>query len=454
MTGVQTCALPIYIIFILADDLGYSELGCYGSTFNETPHLDDLAAKGIRFTHAYASAPVCSPYRVSLMTGMYPARTGITDYLRPNDSKFLDTSYVILPEALRANGYHTGIIGKWHLSGYTAMNAPIEILPDKQGFDEVFSSENRGIGEGTYFHPYHFNPDLEKKLPDEKEYLVDRMNLEAIEFIERNQQKPFFLFVSHYAVHTTLHGRPDMVEYFKSKPESGQSDPSPGNPDDDPYLKFPSGFRAPKNNPHLAAQLKSIDEGVGMIMDKLRQLKIDKNTIIIFTSDNGGESRVTDNHPLRAGKSTLYEGGIREPLIFYQPGKISGGRTISTITSNYDFLPTLCDLTGSPLPSTHPLDGSSIVPVLTGKNSRIEERDFFWHYPLAARHFLGGRSSGAIRSGEWKLIEFFDADEIELYNLENDPGEAENLAHGFPEKAAELLGKLHAWRTEVLPDNQ
>lgn len=443
------------IIFILADDLGYSELGCYGNTFNETPRLDEMAAKGIRFTHAYASAPVCSPYRVSLMTGLYPARTGITDYLRPNDSKILDTSLVILPEALRTNGYHTGIIGKWHLSGYIAAGAPIEILPDKRGFNEVMTSENRGIGEGTYFYPYHFNPDLEKILPGEKEYLVDRMNREAVEFIERNHQKPFFLYISHYAVHTTLHGRPDIAEHFKQKPGSGQSSPSTGNPDDDPYRKYPSGFRAPLNNPHLAAQLKSIDEGVGMIQDKLRELKIDGNTIVIFTSDNGGESRVTTNYPLRDGKSTLYEGGIREPLIIYQPGRISGGKIISTPTANYDFLPTICDLTGTPYPATHTIDGVSIAPLLlSGKSTPIEEREFFWHYPLEARHFLGGRSAGAIRSGAWKLIEFFDTSEVELYNLDSDPEESENMAASEPEIATELKGKLSVWRSEVLPESR
>lgn len=439
------------VIYILADDLGYNELGCYGNTFNETPQLDELARQGVRFTQAYAAAPVCSPYRAALMTGLYPARVGITDYLRPDAAGFLDTAYVTIAEALRDNGYRTGIIGKWHLSGYRSHNAPVEVLPDKQGFDEVISSETTGIADGTYFHPYHFNPSMEKKMDGEKEFLVDRMNQEAVEFIERNKDQPFFLYLSHYAVHTTLHGEPEWVEHFRNKSGSGKGESSNNNPENDPYKKYPADHFAKQNNPHLAAQLKVIDEGVGMIRNKLKDLGIDDNTIIIFTSDNGGESRVTDNGPLREGKSTLYEGGIREPLIVYQPGKINGGRVVDMPIANYDFYPTLCELTGTGLPASHPLDGRSLAPVLAGdQQAEATERAFYWHYPLEERHFLGGRSAGAIRYGDWKLIEFFDTGEKELYNLGNDLGETKNLVDENPGKAAELQNMLMEWRKDVL----
>ncbi|MEQ9438691.1 MAG: sulfatase [Cyclobacteriaceae bacterium] len=439
------------IIYILADDLGYSELGSYGNTFNETPNLDQLASDGVRFTQAYAAAPVCSPYRAALMTGQYPARVGITDYLRPDAADHLDTAYTTLAEALQNNGYHTGIIGKWHLSGYASRNALEETLPDQHGFDEVITSETTGIANGTYFHPYHFNPDLKKKLPGEHEFLVDRMNAEAVEFIERNQDQPFFLYLSHYAVHTMLHGQPEEVDHFREKPDSGSSPPSENNPDNDPYKKWPADYFAKKNNPHLAAQLKVIDEGVGMVRDKLQELGIAENTVIIFTSDNGGESRVTDNAPLRAGKSTLYEGGIREPLIIYQPEKITGGRVVDVPTANYDFYPTLCELTNTSLPEDQVIDGISIAPyLLEDEEEPSATRTFYWHYPLEERHFLGGRSAGAIRDGDWKLIEFFDTGEKALYNLKNDPGETHDLHASFPEQVEELQQKLVDWRHQVI----
>lgn len=439
------------IIFILADDLGFSELGCYGNKFNETPHIDWLASQGVRFTNAYSSAPVSSPYRASLMTGQYPARIGITDYLRPDAGHFLDTNYVTISEALRDIGYHTGIIGKWHLSGYSLNKAPIEVLPFRHGFDETMSSETAGIANGTYFHPYHFNPGLEKKLVTEKEYLVDRMNMEAVDFIDRNQQSPFFLYLSHYAVHTMLHGKPEIVDHFRKKDGSGTGPASKDNPDADHYKKGPPDYLSKPNNPHLAAMLKSIDEGVGMIIDKLAELGIAENTIIIFTSDNGGETRVTTNTPLRDGKSTLYEGGIREPLIVYQPQKIANGRVLNTITANFDLYPTICDLTGAALPEKQFIDGISLVPVLTGENPGENKiRTLFWHYPLESRHFLGGRSSGAVRKGDWKLIEFFDTGETELYNLEQDTGETSNLIIQFPGKAEDLRKELEGWRNSVL----
>lgn len=418
---------PPNIVFILADDLGWTELGCYGNSFNETPNLDKLAAGGMRFTAAYAAAPVCSPFRAALMTGQYPVRTGITDYLRPDDLKHLSLDCVTLPEMLKEAGYTTGIIGKWHLTGY-AIQGATETPPNEHGFDEVIVSENRGIGAGSYFFPYHFNKEIDQRLRG-KEHLIDRCNLEAVQFIERNKDRPFFLYLSHYAVHTRLNGKLELVAKYEAKPEGGK------------------GFRASKNNPHLAAQLETIDQGVGMIRDKLRDLGLLNDTIILFTSDNGGEDRVTSNAPLRAGKSTLYEGGIREPLIIYWPGVTRPGSVCDTPVGTMDFYPTFAQAAGSE--PTQPVDGVSLMPVLKDPSVRLERDTLCWHYPLQQPHFLGGRSAGAIRKGDWKLIEFFDTGEVELYHLAKDLGEQNNLAVAEPDRKRELLEALHAWQRQV-----
>lgn len=417
------------IVFVLADDLGWAELGCYGSTFNETPNLDRLAGQGVRFTDAYAAAPVCSPFRAALMTGQYPARVGITDYLRPNDEKHLSPRYTTIAETLKNAGYATGIIGKWHLTGYANHRAD-EFPPAVHGFDETIVSENRGIGGGSYFHPYHFNREIKKRLPG-REYLVDRCNLEAVEFIERHRNEPFFLYLSHYAVHTRLEGKPELVSYFESKPGAGK------------------GQKARRNNPHLAAQLKSIDEGVGMIMKKLDEFGLADDTVLVFASDNGGETWVTSNAPLRAGKSTLYEGGIRVPLIIRYPRLVPSGAVCKTPTSNVDFYPTFCELAGAKRDSRQLVDGVSILGLLKDPRAGSKHDALYWHYPLAKPHFLGGRSAGAVRKGDWKFIEFFDAGEKELYNLAEDIGEKNNLAEKNPERAARLQELLRLWRQDV-----
>jgi arylsulfatase A len=382
----------------------------------------------MRFTDAYAAAPVCSPYRAALMTGQYPARVGITDYLRPDDKNHLATRYVTIAEALKEAGYATGIIGKWHLSGYANHGAE-EFPPAMHGFDETIVSENRGIGEGSYFHPYHFNREIKKRLPG-REHLVDRCNLEAVEFIERHKDRPFFLYLSHYAVHTKLDGKPEYVAEFEKKPGAGR------------------GRNASRNNPHLAAQLKSIDEGVGMIVNKLDELGLANETVLVFTGDNGGEDRVTSNGPLRAGKSTLYEGGIRVPLIIRYPKLVQAGATCRTPTSNIDFYPTFCELAGVKPKGQH-IDGVSITLLLRNPKATLQRDTLYWHYPLDKPHFLGGRSAGAVRKGDWKLIEFFDTGEKELYNLTDDIGEQNNLSKGNPDKVAELSELLIAWRKEV-----
>lgn len=435
------------IIYILADDLGYSELGCYGNKFNETPNLDKLAGQGLRLTNCYAAAPVCSPYRAALMTGKYPARLKITDYLRPDAAQHLNTSEITLAEMFKNNGYHTGIVGKWHLSGYVKAGASEETLPAKHGFDEVLVSENEGIAEGWYFHPYLFNKDIKKKLPGEHEYITDRQNAEALEFIDRNRDKPFFLYLSHYAVHTTVHGKPEIVDHYRKKAGAGKSDPTKANPENDPYKRWPADSKAKRNNPHLAAQLSVIDDGVGMIMAKLRKLGIDKNTIIVFTSDNGGEITITSNAPLRGGKSMLYEGGVREPLIIWNPALFKPA-VINTPICNYDFYPTFMELIGAK-PNAQKVDGISITSLLKNPSQRQLERTFYWYYPLDKPHFLGGRSAGSIRKGDWKMIRFFDDNTTELYNLKEDEGESANLAPRKPDKVRELTAEYEKWRRSV-----
>ena len=444
------------VIFVLADDLGWAELGCYGNRFNETPNLDRLAKGGMRFTNAYASAPVCSPYRAAFLTGQYPARVGILDYLRPNSENGLSPDHLTLPEMFRDAGYATGMIGKWHLSGYKYHGATKVVRPTDHGFEWNIGSEIKGVGNGANFWPYIFRTqpirwlDLQDQKLGQKEYLTDRLNHEAVQFIERNKSKPFFLYLSHYAPHSILNGKSELVAKYRKKHVPGKSTRERC------YLCQDAGFKGdPQNhwasdhNPHLGAMLNSIDDGVGLIMEKLRSLGLDENTILIFSSDNGGETKVTSNAPLRGGKSQLYEGGIRVPLIVSWPGEMSEGETTSQPTINVDFYPTLLEAAGIARDRKQLLDGVSILG--TWHDPRIVPRReaLHWHYPLEKPHFLGGRSGGAIRSGDWKLIEYFDNNTLELFHLANDPGEKTNLAAEHPVKRKELFTKLIQWRKAI-----
>ena len=428
------------IIIILADDLGWSELGCYGNRndgprFNETPNLDRLAAGGMRFTQAYATAPVCTPTRIALMTGQHPARVGITDYLDARDEKFLSPDYTTLNEQLKKAGYHSGLIGKWHLTGdYTRKKGE----PAKHGWDEVICSETEYIAGGDYFHPYFFMPDVQAK--SEGEYLTDRLNQEAVDFIKRSQSKsnqpnvaqpnaarPFFLYLSHYAVHTKLAGKPDLVAKYQKKAGAGTK----------------------QNNPELAAMLESIDEGVGQIVTTLKELGLSDNTLILFTSDNGGERNVTSNAPLRGGKSELYEGGIREPFITYWPGVIKAGAVSKQVVNTLDIYPTLLELAYLKPSTNQILDGISLASLLKGTAKPIS-RTLYWQYPLAKPHFLGGRSAGAIRSGNYKLIEYFDNGQVQVFDLANDLGEQHDLAKKRPALRNNLLNQLWEWRKKAV----
>ncbi|MBD2699964.1 sulfatase [Spirosoma sp. BT702] len=414
-------ASPPNIIIILADDLGWHELGCYGNQFNNTPNLDKLAAGGMRFTQAYATAPVCTPTRIALMTGQHPARVGITDYLDAKDEKFLSPDYTTLNEQLKKADYHSGLIGKWHLTGdYTKRKGE----PAKHGWDEVICSETGYIANGDYFHPYFFMPDVQANT--EGEYLTDRLNNEAVDFIRRNQAKPFFLYLSHYSVHTKLAGKPANVAKYGQK----------------------QGVGTKQNNPELAAMLESIDDGVGAITATLQELNLDKNTLILFTSDNGGESNVTSNAPLRGGKSELYEGGIREPFIAYWPTKIKPGTVSDQVINTLDVYPTLLEIADvKPEPGLI-LDGISMKNVLIG-NKKPVSRTLYWHYPLPKPHFLGGRSAGAIRVGDFKLIEYFDREQVQLFDLAQDISEQHDLSEHMPSVRSKLLSQLREWRKKT-----
>lgn len=406
------------IILILADDLGYSQLGCYGNRFNETPNLDQLARDGLRFSDAYASAAVCSPTRAALMTGQHPARQGITDYLAKFDEHYLDPAYITINERLASAGYATGLIGKWHLTGDYDRNLG---APELHNWDEVILSETQYIASGAYFAPYFFMPEVEPREPHE--YLTDRLNTEAVEFIHHHKDEPFFLYLSHYAVHKNLKAKPDLIDKYQRKP--GASDEA--------------------NDPVLAAMLESIDDGVGQLVRTLKKLGLDDNTLIVFSSDNGGEGM---NAPLRTGKSTLYEGGIRVPLVMRHPGSVRAGMVSETPVVSHDLYPTFMEVGGVRPHDGQRFDGISLVSLLDGK-AQPRRDTLYWHYPRAKPHSLGGRSSGAVRDGDYKLIEFFDTNEIELYNLRKDIGESRNLAAAMPDKVAALRTRLSAWRVST-----
>ncbi len=425
------------IVFIMADDLGYGELGCYGNTFNETPYLDQLARDGVRFTDAYAAASVCSPTRASIMTGLYPVRTGITTWLPPGDQtdKHLEPQkYVTVNESLDKAGYHTGLIGKWHLDTDFDKNPG---GPLKHGWHEVIGTETAYIAMGDYFYPYAKVNTFTEGAPDE--YLTDRLFAEANGFIERNRAKPFCLYLSLYAVHDKLDAPKAIVSKYKQKYDAkygpGEADkkwPQPEN-----WIK-----KGKPDNPWLAAMLESVDTGIGSIREQLKRLDLERDTYIIFFSDNGGAGGVANNGPLRGAKGTHYEGGIREPMLVARPGTVPPGGTCSTPVSSIDFYPTFCAWAGAALPAGVKLDGLDLSPTLRGET--LDRDRLFWHF--ADLNGVGDMST--VRMGRYKYHEFKNGN-MELYDLETDLAESENLLDKLPAKAEQLRHILRSWRREA-----
>jgi arylsulfatase A-like enzyme len=437
------------IVFMLADDLGQRDLGCYGSTFYETVNLDRLAGQGARFTDAYAACPVCSPTRASLMTGKWPQRTGITDYIgapQPDkwgrNTKLLPAPYstqlaleeVTLAEALKAAGYATFFAGKWHLG-------PEGHWPEDQGFDINRGGIDRGgpYGGNKYFSPYG-NPRLDDGPAGE--HLPARLAAETARFIEANSQRPFFAYLSFYSVHTPLMAREDLRKKYEEKRQRLGLKEDWGR-------EGPRDVRLVQEHAVYAGMVEAMDLAVGQVLAKLDELGLSENTIVIFTSDNGGlstsEGWPTSNLPLRGGKGWMYEGGIREPLLVRWPGVSKAGSTIDTPVSSPDFYPTLLAAAGAKLPDGHPGDGINLRGVLRG--DAVPERAIFWHYPHYGNQ--GGAPCAAVRRGDWKLIEWFEDSRVELYDVRRDVGEQRDLAADEPERVEQLRGELKRWQQSV-----
>ena len=435
-------------VFILVDDLGWTDLGCYGSTFYETPNLDRLAAGGMRFTDAYAACPVCSPTRAAILTGKHPVRVDITDWIpgqTPNNRKLfsvqdrdeLALGETTIAETLQKNGYKTFFAGKWHLGGEG-------YFPEDQGFDINKGGHEKGSPPGGYYSPYK-NPKLEDG--PEGEYLTDRLTNESISFVKANQGNPFLLFLSFYTVHTPIQACKRHLQHFTEKAKTLPVLNVPAQrAEHDGITKLRQDF------PDYASMVYAMDENIGGLLNALEEEGLAENTVVIFTSDNGGLSTLknrgypTCNLPLRAGKGWCYEGGIRVPLIIRAPGVIERGRVCFEPVVSMDFFPTMLELAGLPLSPKQHVDGQSLGPIFRGE-SGLPRDALYWHYP----HYHGSTwtPGAAIRKRDWKLIEFYDYEKVELYNIKEDPGEQRNLSAELPEKRDELLTALHSWQKEL-----
>jgi arylsulfatase A-like enzyme len=444
-------AEPLNFVFILIDDLGQRDLGCYGSTFYETPHVDALAASGVRFTSAYAACPVCSPTRASIQSGKYPARLRTTDFFggpqpeeaaarpRYNYRKLLPAAYlerlpleeVTIAERLRDAGYATFFTGKWHLGhqGY---------WPEDQGYDINVGGNHAGHPK-TYFSPYN-NP----KLPDgpDGEQLDERLARETARFILDHRDEPFFAFFSQFDVHLPLQTKPELEQKYAAKAKQVVHDGPRFKPDKG------SDVRQVQDHPVYGGMVESMDDSVGIVLDALESAGVADRTAVIFMSDNGGlstkEGSPTSNEPLRCGKGWMYEGGIRVPMIVRWPGVTQPGAVCDQYVTSVDFYPTMLEMAG--LPPQEAIDGVSFAPLLRGEDG-FERGPVYWHYPHYGNQ--GGVPARAIRSGAWKLIEFFEDGRRELYNLADDLPEQHDLAADQPDRVKQLHGKLLAWSDEV-----
>ncbi|MBE2893971.1 sulfatase [Spirabiliibacterium falconis] len=449
------------ILFILLDDYGWTDTGCYGSTFYETPRLDQLAQEGARFTDAYASCPVCSPTRASILTGKYPARLGMTQWLGGrSEGKLADVPYIdhlstdefSLANALKAGGYRTWHVGKWHLSKHDERR--FETYPDKHGFDV-------NIGGCDWGHPFkgYFSPYGIETLEDgpEGEYLTDRLTDEAIKLINegQNSDQPWFMYLSHYAVHTPIECYAELVEKYRKKArslgldqinpfEKGEHFPCIHKQDD--YVLR----RTVQSDPTYAAMVENLDWNIGRVLDCLKENGLEEDTIVIFYSDNGGlataEGSPTTNKPLCEGKGWMYEGGTREPLIIRWKGKIAPNILLETPVTSTDFYPTLLEAAGLPLRPEQHCDGVSILPILTQEQTALD-RALYWHYPHYSNQ--GCTPGCSIRDGEWKLLEFFEDGRLELYHIHHDIGEKHDLSAKHPDIVNKLKAKLDKWKVDV-----
>jgi arylsulfatase A len=414
------------ILFILADDLGWNQVGYHGTEFYETPNIDGLARAGMFFTDAYAAAAICSPTRASLMTGKYPARLHLTDFIPGGDfpyarlsvppwTKRLPLEETTIAEALKENGYSTGHFGKWHLNEDKEYVPGRPMDPGSQGFDDVFTSVKPSSDADPTKDAHH----------------VEEITARALAFLEENQDRPFFAYVTHHVVHRPLHEHPDLIAKYEAKP----------------------GADRPEHNPVMGAMVERMDTSTGRLLRKLDELGIAHRTVVVFYSDNGGLKSLQDQKPLRGGKATLFEGGIRVPLAILWPGVVAEGSQSSVPVTSTDFFPTFLDIAGLPR-ETHEVDGESLVPLL--KQTASLRRDaLYWHYPHYHHQDTNLAPSGAIREGDLKLIEWFDETAqgmdlpVSLFNLADDIGEEHDLVEERPEKAAELLEKLRAWQDAV-----
>jgi len=431
---------PPNIVLILVDDLGWRDLGCYDGAMFETPHIDGLARDGLRFTQAYANCPVCSPSRAALMTGKSPARSGFTGHitaigrhrhpegsrlLPPDDKLYLPLEERTLAETLKDAGYTSASIGKWHLG-------PEGFWPEDQGFDVNVAGWTHG-SPPSYVYPYtdpkkEWNPSIPTLHGGEEgEYLTDRLTNEGISFIESHREHPFFLYLTHYAVHTPLQAPKELIRKYENKLEGH------GNTIDPVY----------------AAMVENLDTNVGRVLHTLRRLGLEKDTLVVLASDNGGLLGSSSNAPLREGKGWLYEGGIRTPLILRWPGHIPAATVSEEPVIGCDLFSTLVDVGGGTQPGVS-LDGVSLAPLWQGAE-HLDREALYWYYP----HYQGKaqRPGAAIRKGRYKLIETYDPEEIELYDLEADLSEQHNLAQAMPDTTAALLEDLREYlrRVEAIP---
>ncbi|MCA8995920.1 MAG: sulfatase [Planctomycetaceae bacterium] len=448
---IQAEDRPPNFVFILVDDLGYMDIGANNpETFYETPNVDRLAREGMRFTQGYAANPVCSPTRYSIMTGRFPTRVDATNFFsgrregrfRPaplNDVMPLEE--VTLAEALKEKGYRTAFLGKWHLG-------PTEdYWPEAQGFDINIGGHDRGSPPGGYFAPFK-NPKLEDG--PKGQHLTTRLTDESLNVLEQLHEDPFLMYLAFYTVHTPLQAPKDLVEKYQAKAKAVEASlefaPEEQNLPDAGERRV----RIVQKHPTYAAMIETMDTSVGRILNKLQDLGVAENTVVCFFSDNGGlstsEGSPTSNLPLRGGKGWLYEGGVREPMIIKWPGQTSPGSVCDEPVMSIDFLPTLLEIAGTSPPTGRKVDGVSLVPLLKGAD-QLPERPLFWHYPHYSNQ--GGFPGGAIRDGDWKLLERLEDGRVHLYNIANDISEQTDLATEKPEMVQKLRRQLHAWYKDV-----